>query len=198
VGRYKCFIEHKSTEGLAKLAAWNDPTLKALAAKDLAENLPAAAKVAVADSWWDLSRQEAPIARRHIQSHAGEIYKALATDLTGPAKQRMEKRLAELADASAPKTAAAPPAAPPAAADAAPQVTVQNLTQAPEAAGVVQEVLRDYPDTFKDIRQVTLITYHDGSQLNHGPGGGRPMPGAYSFSPFVSTAKSFIFWGYSA
>jgi hypothetical protein len=199
VGRYECYIEDKWSDGLARLARGSDPMLRTLAARELPENLTAKARIAIADSWWDLSRAEAPIARGHIQLHAASLYKAALADLDGPAKQRVEKRLADFDAANAPKpppVAAAP--TPPAAISNGP--IVQSLVRAPEAQQIIQDVLRDFPDVLKDVKQATLLTYHDGSQLNHGEGGSRPIPGSHSGSPAVATittTSKFIFWGYA-
>jgi hypothetical protein len=195
MGKYECYIEGKWPEGLAKLSKGNDAALKALAGKDLAEDATAESKVAAADVWWDLARKESEVARRHIQQHAAELYKAALPSLTGVAKQKVDKRLGEIADVSAPRPVAPP--APVAATPDAPKITVRNLSRATEAQAIIDAVGRDYPDTLKGINQATLLYYRDASQLSHGQGGSRPLKGAYSTSPSISSAPTFLFFGLS-
>ena len=194
VGRYECYIEDQWPEGLAKLSHGNDVALKALAAKDLAEDGAPESKVAAADAWWDLARREGEFSRRHIQLHAVALYKDALPKLTGVAKQKVDKRLAEVADAAAPKSVAPPPTV---AASDAPRVTVRNLSRATEAQPVIDGVAHDFPDILKGFTQATLLYYRDASQLAHGEGGSRPLQGAYSTSPSISTATNFLFYGLS-
>jgi len=204
VGKYQCYIEDNWREGLEKIKRGNDAGLKALAEKELADDATAEAKNAAADGWWDLSRRESELAKHHIQHHAAGLYEAALSSLTGSARQKASQRIAEAAGANtakAPVVATAPPAMPatPGGTDV-PRIAVRNLSRAGEAQAIIDAVGRDYPDTLKGLTRATLLYYHDASQLSVGQGaqgGSRPLQGAYSTSPSISTAPNFLFLGLS-
>jgi hypothetical protein len=96
VGKYRCFMKGDWDGGLAMLALGSDPIIKQLAAKEL-EGLPDAdAQASVGDGWWDLADKQQGIASQRIRSHAASFYTLAAPSLSGLAKARVEKRLAEI------------------------------------------------------------------------------------------------------
>jgi hypothetical protein len=94
VGKYRCFIQNRWTEGLPNLAAGTDAALKAAAILDLsedAESLP----LKKADAWWAYAQTLPEADRGPTVSRAKYWYsKALAAGLTGLEKAAAESRLA--------------------------------------------------------------------------------------------------------
>jgi hypothetical protein len=196
VGKYQCYIDDNWAEGLIKLQRGNDSALKGIADKELAQDATPEAKNAAADGWWDLARHESELARRHIQQHAATLYVAALPALTGTSRQKATQRVAEVTEAGTPKPVAPAPAVPTPGAPETPKIAVRNLTRAPEAQSIIEAAGRDFPDSLKNLTQATLLYYRDGSQLSHGQGaqgGSRPLQGANSTSPSLSTGPNFLF-----
>ena len=92
-GRYECLVAGNWNEGLRKLAAGSDGTLRALAAKDLADPKGPEQQAGVGDGWWDLAEVESGTARDHCYRRAARWYKKASGRATGTLKAKLEKRL---------------------------------------------------------------------------------------------------------
>lgn len=110
IGRWRCFHEGAWDDGLKFLAKGSDPTLKALAADELASK-PSTAdrRVARGDAWWDAAEKAAGDDKPALRRRAEHWYSETLPDLTGLARAKVEKRLKLLAKDAA--TAAAAKAA---------------------------------------------------------------------------------------
>ena len=105
VGRFLCFSKADWDNGLPLLAKCSLPTLKTLAAKDLAQPAEAAGQVEVGDGWWDMSEKETgKEAKAAFQARARFWYGKAQPALTGLAKTKIEKRLAAVPALDAGKT----------------------------------------------------------------------------------------------
>ncbi|MCY3020615.1 MAG: formylglycine-generating enzyme family protein [Planctomycetota bacterium] len=95
VGRFLCFSKADWDSGLPLLAKCPLPTLKTLAAKDLAQPTEAVAQVEVGDGWWDMSEKETgKEAKAAFQARARFWYGKAQASLSGLTKTKVEKRLA--------------------------------------------------------------------------------------------------------
>lgn len=123
--------------------------------------------------------------RQQIRRHAADLYRKAIGDLTGLDKSRVQQRIDLVASE--------PSALPPASGSAG--VALLNLTNAREAGQIIADVLHSDPKVLKDVRQATLVRYHDGVQYNHIGGGTRRIAGSFSIAPMVADSKDFLFWG---
>ena len=80
-GKYYCFRKGDWATGLPCLVAGNDPTLQALARKDLARPTTATAQLAVADGWWDVREASASSVRGRIRLRAAQWGQILQNDV---------------------------------------------------------------------------------------------------------------------
>lgn len=183
VSRFECLVAGNWDAGLRKLAVGSDRQLKLLAEKDLSA-ASAADQVAAGDGWWDFAREADELGRQQIERHAADLYRKAVDDLTGTDKLRVQQRI----DLAARLPSAFPPGS------ALRGISLLNLTTAREASQILDEVLHDYPQVLKGVRQATLVRYHDGTQYAHGGGGTRRLPGSFSIAPMVADSKSFLFW----
>jgi hypothetical protein len=63
-------------------------------------------------------------------------------------------------------------------------IRVANETDASEASTIITEAAARFPDLFKDVKQVTLLKYHDAHELRHG-GESKAISGAFSTKPAI-------------
>jgi len=103
VGRHYCLVKGDWEKGLPFLVKGSDAPLKALAQKELARPAVAAEQLALADGWYELAAKESPKAQLQLRAHYW--YQEALPGLSGLAKAKAEKRLAELD-----KTASSPSA----------------------------------------------------------------------------------------
>jgi hypothetical protein len=83
VGLYLCFVKGEWDLGLPMLAKGSDPGLKALAAREVLKPTDAAARVEIADGWWDLAEKEKNEARqRNLYQRAMASYEKALPDAT--------------------------------------------------------------------------------------------------------------------
>jgi hypothetical protein len=97
VGRFYCLIKADWERGLPLLAKGSDAPLKGLAAGDLAMPEDAAARLGVADGWWELADKQRGPVQRTIQKRAGYWYEQALPELKGLVKARVEQRLTTIA-----------------------------------------------------------------------------------------------------
>jgi hypothetical protein len=83
VGKYACFIKGDWKRGLTHLSQGSDPTLKALATRDLAKPVESAAQVELADAWWDVGELTAAHAKRQVLGRAAYWYSEASPRLGG-------------------------------------------------------------------------------------------------------------------
>ncbi|MCL2646947.1 MAG: hypothetical protein FWD61_08065 [Phycisphaerales bacterium] len=100
VGKFRCFQKGEWEQGLVLLSQGSDQQLKTLVQKELKGEGTADDLAAIGDAWWDLAEKEKGIAQEHIRLHAAECYRKCVADLTGLAKARVEKRIADFAPLS--------------------------------------------------------------------------------------------------
>jgi len=106
MGQLLCFIKGNWDLGIRFLAKGSDPTLKALAEKELALPTQAAEQVVIGDGWWDLAEKEkSPLRKSQMLLHARSFYEAALPGLAALQKMKVEKRLE-----SSPAAPAAPAA----------------------------------------------------------------------------------------
>ena len=98
LGRYLCFVRGDWEQGLAHLALSSADTLKELAVKSKPAPADPAAQTALGDDWWDAAEKAKGKEQDELQKGAAYWYGLAVNGLTGLAKTRVEKRLAELAD----------------------------------------------------------------------------------------------------
>ena len=96
VGKYQCFVKGDWGDGLPMLALGNDPALKELAEKEFIEPDAPRAQMKLGDRWWDLANQQDQPAKRRMRERAAHWYIAAFPGLTGLAKAKVKKRLAEV------------------------------------------------------------------------------------------------------
>jgi hypothetical protein len=92
VGRYRCLVLGDWGGGLPLLAKGSDAALKALAARDIAQQGPATA-VDVGDGWWDFAEKQQGTGKTECRARAGYWYQAALPTLGGLLKTRVESRL---------------------------------------------------------------------------------------------------------
>lgn len=99
VGKYCCFVKGDWQKGLPMLALGSDPTLKALAAQELAGLTTADDKVKLADGWWNVADKLAGTAKNSGREHAAQWYREADGGLgNGLVRTKVEKRLAEVGE----------------------------------------------------------------------------------------------------
>jgi hypothetical protein len=96
VGKHHCFQQGAWATGLPLLAKGSDPTLKALAEKDLASPVKAADQVVLGDGWWDQAEKETGTPRTHLRGRAIRWYGRALPSLSGLSRAKAEKRLLEV------------------------------------------------------------------------------------------------------
>jgi hypothetical protein len=100
VGRFACFFKGNWNAGLPLLAKSKDEKLRSIAAKDLAVDGPngptdAVARIELGDAWWIFSATLDRASQAEVQVHAADAYRKVAAELTGLAKVRVDKRIAD-------------------------------------------------------------------------------------------------------
>jgi len=92
-GRYECLVVGNWKDGLQKLMAGSDETLRVLAAKDLAESDDPEQQAGIGDGWWELAKQESETISVPCYRRAAIWYKKASLHATGLLKNKIEKRL---------------------------------------------------------------------------------------------------------
>jgi serine/threonine protein kinase/formylglycine-generating enzyme required for sulfatase activity/Leucine-rich repeat (LRR) protein len=107
VGKQLCFVEEKWAEGLACLAKSNDAALKDLAEKSLPVPTGSDELVALADQWWVKAEKASGQSKRELMFGALHWYEQAADKVSGLAKTKVDKRIADARAAAGPKTGGA-------------------------------------------------------------------------------------------
>jgi hypothetical protein len=93
-GRYECLTLGNWNEGLRKLAAGSDETLRKLAAEDLAEPKDPEQQANIGDGWWELGKEESGrTAQVQFYRRASRWYEKASSRATGLLKIKIEQRL---------------------------------------------------------------------------------------------------------
>ena len=172
VGRFLCFSVGAWDRGLAMLRKGSDPSLKLLAMTELAKPGGREANE-LASHWWTLSEKEAnALAKQQMRSHAAVWYKRSLADVSGLARTLAEKRIVE---AGVPVMG----------------IRVTNETNAAEASTIIAEAAVRFPDVLKDVKQVTLLRYHDAKELRRG-GESKAIYGSYSNQPAICSGGGIV------
>jgi hypothetical protein len=93
VGRFYCLLKGDWERGLPMLAKGEDAGLRALAERDLGQPEGAAARLALANGWWEAAEKGAGAAKARLQERATYWYEQALPGLTGLSKVAAEKRL---------------------------------------------------------------------------------------------------------
>jgi formylglycine-generating enzyme required for sulfatase activity/serine/threonine protein kinase len=96
VGRYLCLVQGDWPQGLPYLAKGTSGPLQELAAKSLSPPGDAAALADLGDAWWTAADKRKGKDKADLRAGAAYWYSQAEAGLTGLAKTRVEKRLAEL------------------------------------------------------------------------------------------------------
>lgn len=96
IGEFECFLLGDWESGLSKLVKGADPTLRALAARDLSKPSEGVALAALGDAWWDRSEKESDVSRSQLRRRAGYWYEQASAKLSGLSKVKVDRRLEEL------------------------------------------------------------------------------------------------------
>lgn len=97
VGKFKCFEASDWSAGLPLLARCSDPTLRALAIKELAGPATATQELALGDGWWRVAPQQGTAMELAIRQHAGVWYTKAEPSLKGLERTLVADRLGLLA-----------------------------------------------------------------------------------------------------
>ena len=97
LGRFYCLVKGQWNVGLALLAKGSPSPEHAIALRELAAADEADAQVAIGDAWWELAQKEKGLSQRNLELHAAQWYREAAAAMTGLAKTKIQKRLADLA-----------------------------------------------------------------------------------------------------
>jgi hypothetical protein len=101
-GEYLCFGKGQWEKGLPHLAKGPDSPLKSLAAKELLGPTETAARMEIADGWWDLGQKEKnTVWKGRLLAHAVTIYDAVLPETSGLSRMKLEKRIADASAAGA-------------------------------------------------------------------------------------------------
>jgi len=94
MGQFLCYVKGSWDLGLRFMAKGSEPTLKALAEKELSNPTEVAERVTLADGWWDLGEKEkSPLRKAQLQAHARFLYVGALADATGLLRAKIEKRI---------------------------------------------------------------------------------------------------------
>ena len=195
VGKFEAFTKGDWRPGLAKIALGNDPALQQLVIRDhaAASSSGGEDRVALADAWWTLAEQQQGLAKQNLRLHAAGWYQAAGTGLTGLAKLKAERRIAEVTAGGA-----TPPdvlAKEPAIADKPGDSRLQNHTDAKEAGDVIVSIKRQFPEVLEDVKQIDLVRYHNASDFKRNGGKLEPVAGSYCQSAAVGGGRGILLWG---
>jgi formylglycine-generating enzyme required for sulfatase activity len=97
VGRYECFMKGDWAKGLAHLAKSGDPAYSTLAAEDLKAPEQDAARLKLADAWWDLAQKAEARERESMLLRAGYWYEQLGSIDDALTRTKVENRQAQIA-----------------------------------------------------------------------------------------------------
>ncbi|MBC8355690.1 MAG: hypothetical protein H8E66_27240 [Planctomycetes bacterium] len=101
VGRYYCMVRGDWDGGLPLLAKSGKGALQTSAERDLSGADPGEQQLALGDMWWELAQEEEAGIAQQLLVRAHHWYSAAAPNLSGLARAKCEKRLAETALAAA-------------------------------------------------------------------------------------------------
>jgi hypothetical protein len=116
-GRYLAVFKKDWPRGLVHLSKAGDESWRRLAKDDLAGPTAAAARLALADGWWDLAETRAEPVKAALRGRAATWYRLALPSLEGAGKSRVVRRLVEVkgfnraAGASGPPVVASRPTA---------------------------------------------------------------------------------------
>jgi hypothetical protein len=96
MGRYLAALKKDWPRTLACLSKSSDDTWRGLAKQDLARPSQSAARLALADGWWDLAATQAEPVEASLRGRAATWYRLTLPDLRGDEKSRVVRRLAEV------------------------------------------------------------------------------------------------------
>ncbi len=93
IGTFYALHKNQWDIGLPHLALSSDPTLRDLAAKDLAHPTDPLLQVQLGDAWWDYAQKATGLDRASASAHAAQWYKSAQSTLQGITLARIQSRL---------------------------------------------------------------------------------------------------------
>ena len=105
VGKYLCFSKHEWEAGIPLLARGSDPALKHLATLEISRPTAGDDIVRIADGWWDLAAKESGAIKRDMRARAAVWYQPALSSVNGLTREKVDKRLQEMATETAQATA---------------------------------------------------------------------------------------------
>lgn len=96
-GKYLCFVKGDWDRGVLMLALGSDPSLKAIAEKELDELTPTRPEQ-VGDGWWERAEEEVGTIQKRTRARAAYWYRKALPGLSGFARDLIQKRLDSLAE----------------------------------------------------------------------------------------------------
>jgi hypothetical protein len=76
-------------------------------------------------------------------------------------------------------------------------IELKNPAHAPEAEQIVAELRAKYPDAIKAAKGLTLVHYHDATELKRHFGGPAQLAGSYSGQPVAGSGRNIMLFGAS-
>ena len=119
LGKYLCFRKNDWPAGLPLLLRGDDEALQRLAKQESLSPADAAARLQLADAWYDFAKHDTSKTAAAAAQRARYWYEASLNDLSGLEQVKAEKRIDELAHADEPRPHDEPPR------EAAPAKTVE-------------------------------------------------------------------------
>ena len=97
LGRFLCFGSGDWESGLPHLVKSGEPPFADLAARELESPTDAAARLALAESWWSAANKDMdPLARARMLARAGSHYEAAAADTPAERRAAVSERLGSI------------------------------------------------------------------------------------------------------
>ena len=97
VGRFRCFVQQHSDEGLSLLSLSSNTDLAELAKNELIASEKNQPLAKAADGWWEWGKQEKGSVKIAALRHAADLYERDLSVVTGLEKIRIQKRIQEAA-----------------------------------------------------------------------------------------------------
>ncbi len=95
-GRYLAVFKRDWQRGLVHLSKAGEASWRRLAEEDLARPSPLAARLALADGWWELAETQAEPVKAALHGRAATWYRLALADLQGDDRTRVVRRLVEV------------------------------------------------------------------------------------------------------
>ncbi len=99
-GKYYCLVQGSWDKGLPLLEKGAPDAMRVVALQDLKNPPDPAARISLADAWWELQKQIDGVAAERLRTRAAYWYGLAKADAVGAPKGKIEARLKEIEDAT--------------------------------------------------------------------------------------------------